>query len=35
MGVDGLHPTESGLQRMAETFRTEIIFRFPVRSGLQ
>lgn len=35
MGIDGLHPTESGLQRMAETFRTEIIFRFPVRSGLQ
>lgn len=35
MGVDGLHPTEAGYQRMAETFRTDIIFRFPVRSGLQ
>lgn len=35
MGVDGLHPTPAGHLRMAELFRTEIILRFPVRSGLQ
>lgn len=35
MGVDGLHPTPMGHERMAELFLTEIVRRFPVRRTLQ
>jgi len=35
MGVDGLHPTPTGHQRMAELFLAEIVRRFPVRRTLQ
>ena len=35
MGIDGLHPTPTGHQRMAELFRAEIVRRFPIRRLLQ
>jgi lysophospholipase L1-like esterase len=35
IGVDGLHPTDRGYQRMAEVFQTDIVRRFPIRGSLQ
>jgi lysophospholipase L1-like esterase len=35
MGGDGLHPTESGYQRMAQEFELRIEQIFPVRGGVQ
>ena len=35
MGVDGLHPTTLGYQKMADVFHSDIVRRFPVRGSLQ
>jgi lysophospholipase L1-like esterase len=35
IGVDGLHPTEAGYQRIAEVFRTRIRESYEIASSVR